>query len=72
MEVGGGDGRFGPVVGADQDAAVRDTAPGAVADEVEVVLDAFADEEGVELGARHAAAAEDVIRDGVDRCGFRP
>jgi len=66
----GGAGRFGHLVAPDRVERLEDTAPGDVADEVTLVLEALNGDSEIEQ--RHRQAAEDIIRDGVDRCGFRP
>jgi hypothetical protein len=67
-ELTGGLGRFGHWVAPDVADQLRETAPGPVADEVDVLLEELTAEEGV-IDPVHERAAEAIVGDARDRCG---
>jgi hypothetical protein len=61
-------GRYGHWVAPDVAERLRETAPGSVADEVDVLLEELTVEEGA-IDPVHARAADAIVRDARDRCG---
>jgi hypothetical protein len=59
--------RFGHWVGPETAEGLRATAPGEVADEIDLVLDVLTDDDGV-IEQRHVEAMEVILRDAEARC----